>query len=556
MADAVNPNRIGRAFDRAALERLADWLAVAVAVTLPWSTSISQILIVAWLVALVPTLDVATVRRELQTPAGVLPVLLWLLALVGVLWANVPFAERIAGLGGFHKLLIIPLLLAQFRRSPRGWYVLYGFLASCVVLLIASAIVWLLPFHVMGRQSGVPVRDYIAQSTEFLICIFALLAFAFDSQRERRWTHAAAAALLALAVPRRYPAGLDRPHRARRDPVAAAHARLPAVRLEGGRRSPASSACAVAALAWTVSPFLRERINRSIVEVQLYQTIKRIRPRPASGSSCGKRRPAFVAAAPAIGHGTGSIPDQYRRVATGEGVTAIAANNPHNQIFAVAIQLGMLGVAMLMTMWVAHLALFSGAGTDFLARPRDRDAEHRLVTVQFAPVRLVPRLALRVRLRRARRHGVARGRACAAHASRGAMTKPPARILVVALRRLGDVLLVTPLIRSLKRAWPDAAIDALVFAGTEGILAGNPDLHRRRHDAAAAGRFANARAAAQAVAPLRPRALDPGGRPPDLVRLGGRPPQRRLRRSGKARRACQTARARRRCAGRARRCIA
>jgi heptosyltransferase III len=50
------------------------------------------------------------------------------------------------------------------------------------------------------------------------------------------------------------------------------------------------------------------------------------------------------------------------------------------------------------------------------------------------------------------------------------------RILVVALRRLGDVLLTTPLIRSFKRAWPDAAIDALVFCGTEGILAGNPDI--------------------------------------------------------------------------------
>ena len=50
------------------------------------------------------------------------------------------------------------------------------------------------------------------------------------------------------------------------------------------------------------------------------------------------------------------------------------------------------------------------------------------------------------------------------------------RILVVALRRLGDVLLTTPLIRSLKRAWPDAAIDVLVFRGTEGILAGNPDI--------------------------------------------------------------------------------
>jgi heptosyltransferase-3 len=51
-----------------------------------------------------------------------------------------------------------------------------------------------------------------------------------------------------------------------------------------------------------------------------------------------------------------------------------------------------------------------------------------------------------------------------------------ARILVVALRRLGDVLLNTPLIRSLKRAHPDAAIDVLVFYGTEGILAGNPDI--------------------------------------------------------------------------------
>jgi heptosyltransferase-3 len=50
------------------------------------------------------------------------------------------------------------------------------------------------------------------------------------------------------------------------------------------------------------------------------------------------------------------------------------------------------------------------------------------------------------------------------------------RILIVALRRLGDVLLSTPLIRSIKRAWPEARIDALVFADTAGILAGNPDI--------------------------------------------------------------------------------
>jgi len=50
------------------------------------------------------------------------------------------------------------------------------------------------------------------------------------------------------------------------------------------------------------------------------------------------------------------------------------------------------------------------------------------------------------------------------------------KILVITLRRLGDVLMSTPLIRTLRCRWPEATVDTLLFAGSERIIKGNPDL--------------------------------------------------------------------------------
>ena len=56
--------------------------------------------------------------------------------------------------------------------------------------------------------------------------------------------------------------------------------------------------------------------------------------------------------------------------------------------------------------------------------------------------------------------------------------KAPNTILVVVTRRIGDVLLSTPLIRSMRRTWPDSHIDVLVFENTQGFLISNTDIRQ------------------------------------------------------------------------------
>src|SRR5204862_485352 len=151
-------------------------------------TSATGICVVLWLAALLPTIRLAELRRVLANPAGGLPVALWVLAIVGTLWSTAPFIEQAYAVKGFHKLLVIPLLMVHFRRSDKGRWVLGGFLVSCTILLIVSWILHLWPPHQVWRAQpfGVPVKDYIIQSAEFVICTFAVAHLATEAWRRQR----------------------------------------------------------------------------------------------------------------------------------------------------------------------------------------------------------------------------------------------------------------------------------------------------------------------------------------------------------------------------------
>ena len=346
---------------------LADWLAVALVVSLPWSTSATGILAGLLLIALIPTLDAAALRRVLSTPAGGLPVLLWTLGLIGMLWAvDVPVAERLNGLKSYHKLLFIPLLMLQFQRSERAMWALNGFLVSCGVMLLLSWALYLvpsLPWRWYGNTGriGVPVKDYIAQSAEFTVCILLLAGIALHCWRQHRRWFAAALSLLAVI----FLANIFFISTSRTSLVVIPVLLLLFAFKKLSRKATAGMLLAgatMAASAWLFAPEVKDNIIGVLIEVRDF------RPE-GEGTRAGERLEfwrksiEFIVEAPVIGHGTGSIRDRFRRSAAGQsGMAAMAAANPHNQTFAVAIQLGMLGTAALFAMWLAHMMLFRGEG--------------------------------------------------------------------------------------------------------------------------------------------------------------------------------------------------
>jgi len=352
----TGPSTIDR-FDRTSFVRLADWLALAVAIALPWSTSATGICIAAWLVVLLPTLDLPAVRRELATAAGGLPVALWCLGVLGVFWADVGWQERLAGLCSFYRLLVIPLLLAQFRRSGNGDWVVCGFFVSSVTVLIASFTLVLAAPSWWKGVNGVPVHDSIFQGSEFLVCGFGALGYAALSRGQMPWRERAL--LFALGILFLANFGF----------AAASRIALftaPVLLLLLGWRlyrwkgviTAGMLAISVGAVSWAVLPVLRERIEASVRELQDYRAANK-------ATSIGEHLAfleeswTIITSAPVIGHGTGSIPEQFRDVTAGQtGVSGLLTVNPHNQTFAVAIQIGAIGVAVLWAMWLAHLALF------------------------------------------------------------------------------------------------------------------------------------------------------------------------------------------------------
>jgi O-antigen ligase len=344
--------------DRSLLRTLADWAAVAIAVALPWSTSAVGLAIAVWLLVLLPSLGAGSVKHALATPAAGFAVVLWCLGVVGMLWADVSWHDRVAGLGSFHRLLAIPLLLAQFRRSRNGIWVACGFFISSTALLIASYAI-AFTFGDRWPTYGVPVHDTIFQGSVFLICAFGAFGYGALARDKRPALWQIALFTLGALFVINFAVVITSRIAFVIAPILLF---LFGWRLFGwkGALSALLLAAILGSAMWVGSPILRDRIARSVLEMEKYHAA-------GEATSIGehiaflRESIPIIASAPMIGHGTGSIGEEFRRITAGKsGAAAMATVNPHNQTFAVAIQLGLVGAAVLWAMWIAHIALFTG----------------------------------------------------------------------------------------------------------------------------------------------------------------------------------------------------
>ena len=351
--------------DPATWATAVDVLAVLLALSLPWSTSLVGILGVVIVLAMMPFLDVEAFLRSLRRPISALPIVFFLLALVGTLWSDAAWGARVYAVGPTAKLLVLPFLFYHFERSQRGQWVFVAFLVSCTLLMVMSWIVAFKPGLALkviddGVSRGIFVKNYIDQSQEFTLCAVALAYPTVMSLRAKRIWPALLLAALGLSFVVNMAFVIVSRTALVTMPTMAAVFGLLHLRLRTNLMILAA-AIVVAAAAWLASAQLETTLTRFSTEYREYKDTGR-------ATSIGERLEywrkslQFFVDAPFAGHGTGSTRGLFEKAATGPNGLAASAvvGNPHNQTLNVAVQWGVVGIAVLYAMWTLHLLLFRG----------------------------------------------------------------------------------------------------------------------------------------------------------------------------------------------------
>lgn len=340
--------------------------AVATAFMLPVSTS-GQAITLSFFVLFVAL----TVEREqwlitIATPAAAVPVGLYALIIIGMSWSPTPFAPG-GGVTHYAKLLLIPIAMASAFTPRQALQIGQGFLAGCLLVLALSFWSFFIPLPPPLRpvMDGVPLKDNAVQSGCFALCAFALALGGVRIWTEGTRGRASTMIVLALV----FLADIFMIYVSKTGVlVTIALIGLFVVQAEGWRRLLliAAPIALVVAVALLLSGPAQRRLVEIATDIRAFDSNKGSSEATISTASridFWSKAVEFIKEAPLVGHGTGSTKSLYQSLeATRPSPYGEAVPDPHNQFFAIAIQVGLVGGALLLLMWVVHFSMFIGRG--------------------------------------------------------------------------------------------------------------------------------------------------------------------------------------------------
>jgi O-antigen ligase len=347
-------------------EKGAMWAAALLGFSIPISTSLDSIL-AGLIVALL--LVGGRFRDKIYTIRDnpiVLPALVFFgMYLVGLVYGEATGREAMESLAKASDLLLIPILLYLFREEEIRRTALAGFLTAIVSMIVISYLLWLevIPpselFHITSDDAYTPFHHRITHGS---LMAFGAYLFALKARLEPKPAVQVICALLSIAALANVLFIVSG-----RTGYVVALALGSYFLIAGLRWRGVAAAAAVSLVLGVPVYFLPASVPHQRL-VMMAEEIAEWQPGQPTSTSVGYRLEYYrnslklIAEHPVRGAGTGGFKGAYASLVQDNGMDPTA--NPHNEYLMVAIQLGLVGLALLfwllITLWRRAFSLPGG----------------------------------------------------------------------------------------------------------------------------------------------------------------------------------------------------
>ena len=348
-------NHMTRAQFQQQMARINSWLLVLLAFVLPVSTSITSVTAVLFMAGWLLEGDFKRKFEEIRSNPMSRVVLVYIaVLLVGLLW-NDQLAASASGIQKQWKMLLMPVFLTAVRPEER-WRILWAFIAGMSLMMLSTYLAWLGFIEHTGVPPGqLTKKSYHVVYNPMLALSIYLLLYQLIWGRLQSWLRLVLTGLAALMI-------INMFMTEGRTGQLAFFILVGVLLFQYLQTSPWKAALALVLVppliffaSYHLSPTFKHRVDLAKKEVEIYKQ----NPKTSVGQRLffWEHSWRIFQEAPLTGVGTGGFEAAYAERNKRLSPHMPATDNPHNQYILSSVQLGLVGLASLLALFVTQLWL-------------------------------------------------------------------------------------------------------------------------------------------------------------------------------------------------------